>query len=498
MSAETDGSETSILTRLPESAVELTLKIPGSATAAAYEKACMELSKQISIPGFRKGAKIPPQVLEQSMAAGKGGKNALRVEAINSLLTKLIESALKDDHGLEPIGQPNLVTPAEEVANDFTPGEPIELLVKCDVWPEISWKNVEDKEKPYLGLEGAYKRKPFNQEKFDKALNDLRERYVTLEPASEGSILAEGDSCRVNMVGYMANEDGTKGEPLPNAASGDDVEIVIGPGRYMEGLVEGIVGAKVGDDRTVTVTFPPNLKDKTLAGKQAMFDVTVLEASHRTLPEVTDEFAAGVRAGLTAATLKEELQKAVDSEDAKEYVGPRNAALGSALAEVMDVEVPDTLVTNQAREKFAMMMTEMRDQGGVSDEEIKNQINPENFSKYKEIAKHDIIRDFKVSMATDEIARLEGIEVPDFQVEEQLQAIKKDAGEDEQFDETMIRGKVETTLQRQLVFDFLADQSSLKVEYINEEFNEEMMQKLADESLEREQKLEEESAGEEE
>lgn len=258
VSMAAEGSdEKSVLTRLPESAVELTLKIPGSATSAAYDKACMELSKQISIPGFRKGAKIPPQVLEQSMT-GKGGKNALRVEAINSLLSKLIEPALKDDHGLEPIGQPTLVTPAEEIANDFTPGQPLELLVKCDVWPEISWKgDATDADKPYLGLEGAYKRKPFNQEKFDKALNDLRERYATLAPAVEGSILAMGDACRVNMVGYMANEDGTKGEPLPNAASGDDVEIVIGPGRYMEGLVEGIVGAKVGDERTVTVTFPP-------------------------------------------------------------------------------------------------------------------------------------------------------------------------------------------------------------------------------------------------
>merc|ERR1712157_268258 len=104
-------------------------------------------------------------------------------------------------------------------------------------------------------------------------------------------------------------------------------------------------------------------------------------------------------------------------------------------------------------------MTEMRD-SGVDDEEIKNQIKPENFMKYKDIVKDDIIRDFRVSMATDEIARLESIEVPDYQVEEQLEAIRKDAaseGAEEDFDEQMIRGKVEATLQRNLVMDFLAD-----------------------------------------
>jgi trigger factor len=235
-----------------------------------------------------------------------------------------------------------------------------------------------------------------------------------------------------------------------------------------------------------------------LAGKKAVFDVTVLEASLRTLPKVTDEFAEQVRAGLTAKSLEEELRKAIDEEDSKAFVGPRNAALATALADVLDVQVPDTLVTQQAREKFAVMMTEMRD-NGVPDEEIKKQIKPENFLKYKGIVKEDIVKDFKVSMATDEIARLEGIEVDDYQVEEQLQAIKKDAGDE--FDETMIRPKVEATIQRQLVMDFLAKNANLVVEYEEEgekQFDEELLNKLAEESLERERELAKKAAAAEE
>ena len=219
--------------------------------------------------------------------------------------------------------------------------------------------------------------------------------------------------------------------------------------------------------------------------------MSILEASKRTLPEVTDEFANEVRAGLTAESLKAELQKAVDSEDAKEYAPARNAALAKALAEVMDVEVPDTLVTNQAREKFAMMMTDMRN-NGVADEEIKKQISPENFLKYKKIVKDDIIKDFKVSMATDEIARLEGIDVPDYQVEEQMESIKQEAAEaQEDFDEQAIRSRVEATLQRQAVMDFLAENAELDVEFVDGEgeFDEALMQKLADESLAREEEM---------
>lgn len=522
------GTDKPSLKRLPDSAVEISIPVPGTATQAAYDKVCTELSKTVQIPGFRKGSRIPPQVLEQTMAA-KGGKNALKTQAINELLSKLVEPALKEQ-ALEPIGQPALVQAVEDLAAEFKPGQELTLMVKCDVWPEIQWKTVEGQEKPYTGLTGKYQRKPFNEVKLNQALKDLKERYATLEPITDAlHALKTGDACVVNMEGYLADADGNKGEPLPNAASGDRVEVILGPGRYMAGLVEGLEGATVGQTITVKVNFPDvslvqqtatleenmgtvgmarthtpsfsfsqqKLRDKTLAGKQAIFDVEVLEASKRSVPEITDEFAEQVRAGLTADALMAELKKAIDEEDSKEFVGARNKVLGDALSQVMDVQVPDTLVTNQAREKFAVMMSEMRD-SGVADEEIKKQISPENFLKYKAIVKADISRDFKVSMATDEIARMEGIQVPDYQVEEQMESIRKDAGErSEEFDETMVRGKVETTLARQAVMDWLAEQSKLDVEFTDETFDETLMESLAEESLEREKKLAEERAASE-
>lgn len=492
--AETADPKPSSLKRLPESAVELTLNIPSSATTAAYDKTLSEVAKNVNIPGFRKGAKIPPQVIENAWSKN-GGRKALRTMAINELCGELIGPALKDDHDLEPIGNPSLVTPAEQLAEGFVPGQDLEVVVRCDVWPEIMWKKTaedNDGKKQYLGLTGTYKRKPFDQAKFDNALRDLRERYVKLEPYDDDSHeLAMGDACKVDMAGYMAAPDGSKGEPLPDAASGDGVEVVLGSGLYMEGLVEGLEGAKVGETRTVNVRFPDALKNKELAGKDAVFDVTVLSASRRILPEITDEFAAEVREGLTADSLRDELKKAVDSQDAQEYMGARNEALGKALSEIMDVDVPDTLVTNQAREKYAAMMTDMRD-NGMPDEEIKKMINPENFVKYKDIAKPDIVRDFKVSMAVDEVARLENIQVPSYQVEEQMQSLKDQAAKEGQstddMDEEQMRRKVESTLERRAVYDFLAEAANLDVEFVEEEgFDEALMEKLAAESLAREE-----------
>eukprot|EP00568_Trieres_chinensis_P011873 CAMPEP_0183291808 /NCGR_PEP_ID=MMETSP0160_2-20130417/1090_1 /TAXON_ID=2839 ORGANISM="Odontella Sinensis, Strain Grunow 1884" /NCGR_SAMPLE_ID=MMETSP0160_2 /ASSEMBLY_ACC=CAM_ASM_000250 /LENGTH=307 /DNA_ID=CAMNT_0025452659 /DNA_START=65 /DNA_END=985 /DNA_ORIENTATION=+ len=234
-SSSSSATAGSTLIKLPDSAVEVVIPIPPTATQAAYDRAVTEISKTITIPGFRKGAKIPPAVVENAVASRGGGKNALREAAVNGLVGQLVEVTLKDEHELDPIGQPVLNPGIVEVAETFVPGEALELRVKCDVWPEIGWKDAEGQEKPYYGLKGSYKRRPFNQERFDKAMSDLQERYATLSPAEDGTVLAMGDACTVDMVGYMADENGEKGEPLPNAASGDDVEVVLGEGRYMAG-----------------------------------------------------------------------------------------------------------------------------------------------------------------------------------------------------------------------------------------------------------------------
>jgi trigger factor len=480
-------SPKSTMKRLPGSAVELSITATAEQTKNAYDQVIKELAKTLEIPGFRKGSKVPANVIENVMLP-KGGKKTIYGEALKILLAELVDTAIKEDHQLEAIGQPVLDGKVEDLADSFTPGETIEMVVKCDVWPDVKFKDVEGQEKPYFGLKGSYKRKPFNQERFDAALKDLMDRHAVLSPMEEDKSMAWGDACSVNMEGFMANDDGSKGEPLPNAASGENVEVILTTGRYMEGLAEGLVGAKVGDTKEITVSFPERLKDKSLAGKKALFDVTVSETSYRKMPELDDEFAEMVRPGLTYEALEKELKKAIDDDESKEFIDERNKALAIGLSERMDMEIPDTVVTSQAREKYAVMMADMRS-NGMADEEIQKLITPENFQKYKKIVAKDIQIDFLVSLGVEEIAIRENIEVPAYDVDEQIGALRKQAAEagEENFDEKMIRAKVEPTLQRSMVMDFLAQNADLEVQYIDENFDAGLMEQLAKESLDREE-----------
>jgi len=477
------------------SSVQITITATEAQTKEAYDRVITDASKTLEIPGFRKGSKIPANVVESVMEkGGRGGKEFLKKQALKTLIASVVEPALKDEEGLDPIGEPRLIQNEDILVQMFTPDEEIQLEVKCDVWPEVTWKAT-DSGKAYDGLEASYTRKPFNQAKMDEALKDLKDRQASLAPKSGDSPSLEmNDACVVNMVGFLAKEDGSKGEPLPNAASGDQVDIIMETGKYMAGLVEGLVGAKINDTKEIKVTFPENLRDPNLKGKSAVFDVTVLSVDTRTLPEINDEFANAVRPGMTSEDLLSEVKKAVDAEDAREFVGARNKALEGSLSERIEMVIPETLVKMQAKEKFAVMLTEMRD-NGTPDAEIKKLVSPENFEKYVDISRDGITRDLKASLAVEEIAREENIRIDPQEIEEQLSNIKKEMKEqgETDMDESATRGKIEATLQRNYVMDLLAERAKLDVKYEEqEEFDEKLMNQLMEQQIE----LEEKTAGE--
>ncbi len=108
---------------------------------------------------------------------------------------------------------------------------------------------------------------------------------------------------------FQKNADGTRGAALENIAVGENVEVVMEEGRFLPGVIEGIVGLKAGEKKTISVTFPEKIRDKRLAGMKAEFDIELLSVASREIPEFNDEFANSVREGLTADELMEEVTR---------------------------------------------------------------------------------------------------------------------------------------------------------------------------------------------
>ena len=274
----------------------------------------------MKVPGFRPGAKLPVSYLYQMF----GETNVKGLCA--SLLGEDIQTEA-DKTGLALVGRGRIV---DFNVDNFIAGQSHAIDIEVDLWPKIGYGS---NDSGYKCLEVTVSRPPIDEDKFEKVKLSIRERYKILTDMPIGYTACMGDLVTVNMRGYELNTDGSKGVPLPNLASGDNVEIHLEQGKFMEGMAEGLFGSVAGETKNIEVTFPtrPSGPGAALSGKKAMFEVDILSVKTRSLPEWDEELAALVRDGFTIEDLNAEVRKALDGEQEDDLDNIRNEALAKVL-----------------------------------------------------------------------------------------------------------------------------------------------------------------------
>merc|ERR1711871_574257 len=261
----------------------------------------------------------------------------------------------------------------------------------------------------YKCLEVTVSRPPIDEDKFEKVKLSIRERYKILTDMPIGYTACMGDLVTVNMRGYELNTDGSKGVPLPNLASGDNVEIHLEQGKFMEGMAEGLFGSLAGETKNIEVTFPtrPSGPGAALSGKKAMFEVDILSVKTRSLPEWDEELAALVRDGFTIEDLNAEVRKALDGEQEDDLDNIRNEALAKVLLEKMTVnKLPESLLEETVKDRFQSMLMDFKEQGST-EEQLQEMATPEKYTKYKEISLPNAEKIVKLGLAFRDIAERE-------------------------------------------------------------------------------------------
>jgi trigger factor len=448
----TDSMESRIEPR-EKSSVAMFISLPGSSTKKAYEKALHEIANddRVNIPGFRKGAKIP-----EDMICAAVGPEVVRQTAIEILSEQALKLILQDHPEIKAAGQASLATDPKELEKSFEPGQPMDMELKMDVIPEPTFSG------SYKGLIATVEKEPIEQDRVDAALKSLRQRKAVLQDVEDENITAAlGQSLLVNMRAFEKNEDGSQGEELSGIAAGDEVELIMEEGRFLPGVVDGLVGAKIKEERMIDVTFPQSIREPKLAGKDAVFKIEIVSIKTRVLPEINDEFANSIRAGLTKDELMQEIISAVNSDAEQKTKANRNGALEEQLAKVVEMDVPESWIFEETRRKFAAMMSEFAQQG-TPDEEIKKMVSKENFDRYMEVSLPRTTTTLKLSAAIAKIGRDEGL-IPDEQeVQDQVDLARMDAkGKQQEFDEDVAKTTIEGQMISTMVMDFLAEHATL-------------------------------------
>lgn len=429
---------------------------PGQ-TQKAFDAACEMFNDEVKtrgykVPGFRPGAKLPVSYLYQMF----GETNVKGLCA--SLLGEDIQTEA-DKTGLALVGRGRIV---DFNVDNFIAGQSHAIDIEVDLWPKIGYGS---NDSGYKCLEVTVSRPPIDEDKFEKVKLSIRERYKILTDMPIGYTACMGDLVTVNMRGYELNTDGSKGVPLPNLASGDNVEIHLEQGKFMEGMAEGLFGSVAGETKNIEVTFPtrPSGPGAALSGKKAMFEVDILSVKTRSLPEWDEELAALVRDGFTIEDLNAEVRKALDGEQEDDLDNIRNEALAKVLLEKMTVnKLPESLLEETVKDRFQSMLMDFKEQGST-EEQLQEMATPEKYTKYKEISLPNAEKIVKLGLAFRDIAERENIKVSEKEIRDQLELIAiqaKQKGEQPP-EERNAMSQIENTLLRRKVFDFIASSATI-------------------------------------
>lgn len=307
--------------KLEHSRVKATFDVTATEFEAALDKAFEKENAKVTIKGFRAG-KAPRSVFEKTY-----GVEALYDEALNVILNQKAAEIYADE---------NL---AKEICGQFTPdldgkierGKDFKVSLSFDVYPEVSLPQ-------YKGLEVAKKQLEATADEIDNAVKALAKKDATMV-AKEEQVIASGDYAVFDFVGSV---DGVEFE----GGKAENYEMQIGSGQFIPGFEDQMIGMKAEETKDVNVTFPENYGQPDLAGKAAVFKVTVYEVKVETFPELNDEYVAGLK--LEGVNTLEELKASKKAEiEARKATSERDRQVDELINKVLDntvVDMPQALI----------------------------------------------------------------------------------------------------------------------------------------------------------
>ncbi len=429
--------------KLPASQVGLEIEITPEMTKKAYEQVVQEFMRSANIPGFRKG-KVPRQVLVQRF-----GTLRLKAAALEELIDNSLKEAIKQEE-IEAIGNYQLKSSFEDLVQQYDPGSPLIFSATIDVQPEVTLKQYTE-----LSLK-AEEIKP-DPDRVDQVLEDYRKQMATLIPV-EGRSAQMGDVAVVNYKGqYLKDEATGETEDVPGGEA-ENFQVELAEGRFIAGFVDGIVGMNPGDTKEISVQFPKDYPQETLAGKPATFTITLQELKEKELPEMDDEFAQEVSEFETLEELRKSLEERFQKEAEQKTAENKEKAILDALVEQIEVEVPETLLAREVDYMLTQTAMQLQNQGM----DIRQLFTQETVAMLRERSRPEALERIKRTLALGEVAKREDIKVEAEEIESRSQELLKDL-DDREVDPDRLRTVVAEDLLKEKIIGWLEEKSSIEL-----------------------------------
>lgn len=429
--------------KLPASQVGLEIEITPEMSQQAYEKTLQEFTRYANIPGFRKG-KVPRQVLIQ-----RYGSARIKASVLEELIQDSLQKAIEQEK-IAAIGSPELRSSFEDLVSQFQPGSPLTFSIAVDVNPDVALKQ-------YTGLTVQAEEFKYDPARVDQVLEDYRKRSATLVPV-EDRPAQKGDVATVDFQGKITGElEEGQSDEIPGG-SAQDFEIELEEGRFIAGFVDGIIGMQIGETKEVSVSFPETYPQEDLAGKPAVFTITVKELKQRELPELDDDFAQEVSEFETLTELRESLESRFQKEVDQKTKNSKQEALLKELVQHLEVDLPETLIRREV--DYSITQTAM--QLGQQGMDIKKTFTKEIVAMLRDQARPEALTRLQRTLLLGEVAKQESIAVEADEVQAKVNELMEEyAGQD--VDVNRLQEVVEEDLLRDKILDWLETNNSIEL-----------------------------------
>lgn len=360
----------------------------------AFETATQRIANQVNIPGFRKG-KAPRKVLESRI-----GIEAFQAEAFEVLVNKTYPKALEEQN-VEPVVQPEI----EKIS--FEEGQPASYKATIVVKPQVELGE-------YKGIQVTKETPETTEAEVDEHIQGLLGRRAKMVDAPEGSAAEKGDMLMIDFLGTL---DGVPFE----GGEGKSYPLELGSNSFIPGFEDQLIGAKVGEDKTVKVSFPEDYFSEDLKGKDAEFAVHVHSIKKKELPELNDAFAKEVGKFETVDELKADVKTRLESTATTEAERKFRADVLKKLVDAVELELPEVMIENRVTNLLAELDLNLQNRGANLDMYLQhaNKTIAEVKADYEEVAKEGV----KTDLVLEAVAKKENLGVSQRDLDGELRAM---------------------------------------------------------------------------
>jgi len=409
--------------------IELEIEIPAEQMNNYFQSAARELSKDIKINGFRPG-KVPVDIVEREI-----GSQKLYDQAANLAVSRTLPEAILNND-LRIIGKPEIII-TQIARNNSIKYKAIFFTI-----PEIKLGE-------YKNLKIKKKEVKIEDKEVKQSLEQLQNARAKLKAVNRGA--KKGDNVEIN---FATRINGVKIE----GGESEKHPIILGQGKFIPGFEEKLEGMKAGEEKKFSLTAPKNWPQEKLAGKSLEFEVKVESVQKRELPELSDEFAKSLGKFSSLKALEESIKKGLRQEkDNREKERIRMELIDKIVKNSKIEEIPQDLINAELDKMINELKGNIANMGLEFDKYLK-QVN-KSIEDLKKEWQNQAEKRVKISLALEEIAKKESIEITNQEVEEKInkelqhypniEEIKK------QVDFNALKDYTKSIIRNQKTFEFL-------------------------------------------